>query len=70
MIVAAMMRWRWSWRGHNCLRRIAQHLGKLVLVAAARSSQPSALQLALVAPFQPLAELLGAVAFLCPNGRP
>jgi hypothetical protein len=41
------------------LRRHAEPIER----AAARSSQPSALQLAIVPAFQPLAELLGAVAF-------
>jgi hypothetical protein len=43
---------------------------ELALIAAARSSQPSALPLAIVSAFQELAELLGAVAFQRPKGRP
>src|SRR6059058_5369475 len=47
------------------LRWIAEHVGQFGLGAGiARRCQPSALQLAIVSPFQPLAELFGAVACL------
>src|SRR4051812_9695216 len=49
------------------LRRIAQNLVEFGLgTSIARRCQPSAQQLAIVASFQPLAELLGAVALHCP----
>ena len=49
------------------LRRIAQYLDEFGLGAGiVRRCQPAALQLAIVSAFQPLAELLGAIAFLRP----